>query len=156
MDKLKMHSPDLSQDNIAKSRALFPGCVTEARDEKLLQDLPRSLCPVSTPHAAPMRRPGPTRHGSGSAGSDEDELEQHPVRRRAPITIGAARKVGEILRFVPEGQPVAPGYAFCMWQTTSSGAVLRQSGWTGVPCSRMQARTEHGLRTLAGWGTVGA
>lgn len=34
MDKLKMHSPDLSQDNIAKIRGLFPGCVTEARDEK--------------------------------------------------------------------------------------------------------------------------
>jgi len=34
MDKLKMHSPDLSQDNIAKLRELFPGCVTEARDEK--------------------------------------------------------------------------------------------------------------------------
>ncbi|WP_138379482.1 site-specific DNA-methyltransferase [Luteithermobacter gelatinilyticus] len=34
MDKLKMHSPDLSQDNIAKIRELFPGCVTEARDEK--------------------------------------------------------------------------------------------------------------------------
>jgi adenine-specific DNA-methyltransferase len=33
MDKLKMHSPDLSQDNIAKIRALFPGCVTEAHDE---------------------------------------------------------------------------------------------------------------------------
>jgi adenine-specific DNA-methyltransferase len=33
VDKLKMHSPDLSQDNIAKIRALFPGCVTEARDE---------------------------------------------------------------------------------------------------------------------------
>lgn len=33
MDKLKMHSPDLSQDNIAKIRALFPGCVTEAQDE---------------------------------------------------------------------------------------------------------------------------
>ena len=33
MDKLKMHSPDLSQDNIAKIRALFPGCVTEASDE---------------------------------------------------------------------------------------------------------------------------
>jgi adenine-specific DNA-methyltransferase len=32
MDKLKMHSPDLSQDNIAKIRDLFPGCVTEARD----------------------------------------------------------------------------------------------------------------------------
>ena len=33
MDKLKMHSPDLSQDNIAKIRELFPACVTEARDE---------------------------------------------------------------------------------------------------------------------------
>lgn len=33
MDKLKMHSPDLSQDHIAKIRELFPGCVTEARDE---------------------------------------------------------------------------------------------------------------------------
>ena len=32
-DKLKMHSPDLSQENIAKIRELFPGCVTEARDE---------------------------------------------------------------------------------------------------------------------------
>lgn len=33
MDKMKMHSPDLSQDNIAKIRALFPDCVTEAADE---------------------------------------------------------------------------------------------------------------------------
>lgn len=33
MDKLKMHSPDLSQNNIDKVRALFPSCVTEARDE---------------------------------------------------------------------------------------------------------------------------
>ncbi|PSF13091.1 site-specific DNA-methyltransferase [Marinobacter fuscus] len=33
MEKLKMHSPDLSQDNIAKIRDLFPSCVTEARDE---------------------------------------------------------------------------------------------------------------------------
>lgn len=32
MNKLKMHSPDLSQENIAKIRSLFPGCVTEARD----------------------------------------------------------------------------------------------------------------------------
>lgn len=30
MDKLKMHSPDLTQDNIAKVRELFPACVTEA------------------------------------------------------------------------------------------------------------------------------
>ncbi len=29
MNKLKMHSPDLTQDNIAKIRDLFPGCVTE-------------------------------------------------------------------------------------------------------------------------------
>ena len=28
-----MHSPDLSQDNIAKIRELFSGCVTEGRDE---------------------------------------------------------------------------------------------------------------------------
>lgn len=33
MDKLKMHSPDLAQENIAKIRDLFPGCVTEASDE---------------------------------------------------------------------------------------------------------------------------
>lgn len=30
MDKLKMHTPDLSQQNIARIRDLFPGCVTEA------------------------------------------------------------------------------------------------------------------------------
>ena len=34
MDKLKMRSPDLSRENIAKIRELFPGCVTEARDEE--------------------------------------------------------------------------------------------------------------------------
>ena len=33
MNKLKMHSPDLSQEHIAKIRELFPGCVTEAHDE---------------------------------------------------------------------------------------------------------------------------
>lgn len=33
MDKLKMHSPDLTQDNIARIRELFPGCVTEAQGE---------------------------------------------------------------------------------------------------------------------------
>lgn len=32
MDKLKMHSPDLSQENIAKIRDLFPGCVVETRN----------------------------------------------------------------------------------------------------------------------------
>ncbi len=33
MDKLKMHSPDLTQDHIARLRDLFPGCVTEANGE---------------------------------------------------------------------------------------------------------------------------
>ncbi len=33
MEKLKMHSPNLTQDNIARIRELFPGCVTEARGE---------------------------------------------------------------------------------------------------------------------------
>lgn len=33
MDKLKMHSLDLTQDNIARIRDLFPGCVTEAKSE---------------------------------------------------------------------------------------------------------------------------
>lgn len=32
MDKLKMHSPDLSQSNIEKIKELFPNCVTEATD----------------------------------------------------------------------------------------------------------------------------
>ena len=33
MEKLKMHSPDLTDENIAKIRDLFPNCVTEATDE---------------------------------------------------------------------------------------------------------------------------
>ncbi len=33
MDKLKMHSPNLTQDNMARIRELFPGCVTEAQGE---------------------------------------------------------------------------------------------------------------------------
>ncbi len=33
MEKLKLHSTDLSQENIAKIRELFPACVTEAADE---------------------------------------------------------------------------------------------------------------------------
>ncbi|ESQ87918.1 DNA methyltransferase [Asticcacaulis sp. AC460] len=33
MDKLKMHTPDVTQDNIGKIRDLFPSCVTEAADE---------------------------------------------------------------------------------------------------------------------------
>ncbi len=33
MEKLKMHSPNLTDENIAKIRELFPDCVTEAKDE---------------------------------------------------------------------------------------------------------------------------
>ena len=33
MEKMKMHSPNLTQDNIARIRDLFPGCVTEAKSE---------------------------------------------------------------------------------------------------------------------------
>src|SRR6185369_5155452 len=33
MQKLNMHSPNLSQDNIARIRELFPGCVTECQGE---------------------------------------------------------------------------------------------------------------------------
>lgn len=32
MDKLKMHSPDLIEANIARLAELFPNCVTETRD----------------------------------------------------------------------------------------------------------------------------
>lgn len=31
MEKLKMHSANLTQDNIARIRDLFPGCVAEAK-----------------------------------------------------------------------------------------------------------------------------
>jgi len=34
MEKLKMHSPHITQDNIARIRELFPNCVTEARVER--------------------------------------------------------------------------------------------------------------------------
>lgn len=34
MDKLKMHSPNLTQDNIARIAELFPGCVTETKGEE--------------------------------------------------------------------------------------------------------------------------
>lgn len=34
MEKMKMHSPNLTLDNIAKIRELFPNCITETRDEK--------------------------------------------------------------------------------------------------------------------------
>ncbi|WP_337375034.1 site-specific DNA-methyltransferase [Desulfovibrio piger] len=33
MQKLKMHSPDMTQEHIARIRELFPNCVTEARDK---------------------------------------------------------------------------------------------------------------------------
>lgn len=32
--QLKMHSPDLTEDNIAKIAALFPNCISESRDEQ--------------------------------------------------------------------------------------------------------------------------
>ena len=32
MQKLKMHSPDMTQDHIARIRELFPNCVTEAQN----------------------------------------------------------------------------------------------------------------------------
>ena len=32
MDRLKMHSPNLTQENIARIREMFPGCVTEVED----------------------------------------------------------------------------------------------------------------------------
>lgn len=34
MDKLKMHSPDLVAGNIERLTEMFPGCVTESRDER--------------------------------------------------------------------------------------------------------------------------
>ncbi|MCB9858810.1 MAG: site-specific DNA-methyltransferase, partial [Phycisphaerales bacterium] len=34
MDKLKMHTPDLTDANIARIAELFPNCVTEAKDDK--------------------------------------------------------------------------------------------------------------------------
>lgn len=33
MEKLKMHSPNLTQDNVARIAQLFPGCVVEVKDE---------------------------------------------------------------------------------------------------------------------------
>src|ERR1039458_7988832 len=33
MDKLKLHTPDLAAENIEKIAALFPNCITEARDD---------------------------------------------------------------------------------------------------------------------------
>lgn len=34
MEKLKMHTPDFTDENIARVAELFPNCVTESRDEK--------------------------------------------------------------------------------------------------------------------------
>ena len=34
MEKLKMHSPDMVENNITKLAELFPNCVTEIADEK--------------------------------------------------------------------------------------------------------------------------
>lgn len=34
MEKLRMHSPDLTEQNVAKIAELFPNCVTESRDDK--------------------------------------------------------------------------------------------------------------------------
>jgi len=41
MDKLKMHTPDFIDENIARIAKLFPNCVTEGKDEK--GDLKRSI-----------------------------------------------------------------------------------------------------------------
>jgi adenine-specific DNA-methyltransferase len=41
MEKLKMHSPNFTEENIAKLAALFPNCVTESRDEN--GELKRSI-----------------------------------------------------------------------------------------------------------------
>ena len=34
MDKLKLHTPDITAMNVERIAALFPNCVTEAADEK--------------------------------------------------------------------------------------------------------------------------
>lgn len=34
MEKLKMHTPDFTEENIARLAELFPNCVTESKDEK--------------------------------------------------------------------------------------------------------------------------
>lgn len=34
MDKLKLHTPDFTSENVTKLAELFPNCVTEARDER--------------------------------------------------------------------------------------------------------------------------
>ena len=53
MDKLKMHSPNLTQENIVRIRELFPGCVTEAKGEdgqlKLVVDFDQLKQELSEP-----------------------------------------------------------------------------------------------------------
>lgn len=45
MEKLKMHTPDLTVQNIEKLAQLFPDCVTEARDDKgRLQEHHQDTC----------------------------------------------------------------------------------------------------------------
>jgi adenine-specific DNA-methyltransferase len=34
MEKLKLHTPDLTEENVEKLAAIFPNCVTEGRDEQ--------------------------------------------------------------------------------------------------------------------------
>src|SRR3712207_2855635 len=34
MEKLKMHTPNITAENVEKLAALFPSCVTETKDEK--------------------------------------------------------------------------------------------------------------------------
>jgi adenine-specific DNA-methyltransferase len=55
VDKLKMHSPNLTQDNIARIRELFTGCVTEARGEdgsvKLAVDFDQLRQELSAPNS---------------------------------------------------------------------------------------------------------
>ena len=34
MDKMRMESEDIQQENVKKIAAMFPNCVTEARDEE--------------------------------------------------------------------------------------------------------------------------
>lgn len=37
MEKLKMHSPNFVDQNIAKIAELFPNCVTESRNDKVIK-----------------------------------------------------------------------------------------------------------------------
>jgi hypothetical protein len=41
-------------------------------------------------------------------------MEQNPVRQRLPITIAAARHVGEVLKCVGEELEIAPRHSFYM------------------------------------------